>query len=201
MQGDGNDILYDGYSIDFLYIGRQLFEIFGLDGVTYSSVVQFFTELWQVYTVIALIVSFFLVIGIVYAYIRYNQMGDLETLQVETQERLWVELYGKNGHSDRWNGIEKHLSSENPNDWKLAIIEADVMLEEALDGAGYAGLSIGDKLKSVSPSALASLDDAWSAHKVRNAIAHGHDDFVLTKKIAQDTIVQYRKTLQELGGM
>lgn len=197
---DSNDITYDGFQIDFIYIGRQLFDVFGLSDLSFESFVSFLQTTWQVITVLGLLASFILMIGIVYAYIRYNQMGELETLQVTTQERLYQELYGGQTN-DRFADIQQHIQSDNPNDWKLAIIEADVMLEQALDEKGYAGMTIGDKLKSASPTNLQSLDEAWKAHKVRNAIAHSHDDFVLTKKLAQETIVQYHLVLRELGAV
>ena len=92
-----------------------------------------------------------------------------------------------------------HIQSVNPNDWRLAIIEADIMLEEALDEIGLAGNTIGEKLKGASTQQLRSLDDAWKAHRVRNEIAHAGADFVLTQRIAQETINQYQRVFLELG--
>lgn len=199
MSPDSNDIIFDAYQLDLIYIGRQIFDLFGFDGFSFDELLAFLTHIWNVFTVISLIVSVILVIGIVYAYIRYNQMGDLETIKVETQQRLYRELYGEDKKNTRWQDVEQHITSENPNDWKLAIIESDVMLEEALDDAGYTGATIADRLKGVPRGQLQTLDDAWTAHKVRNQIAHGGTDFVLTKKLTQDTIGQYRKVFHELG--
>jgi len=92
-----------------------------------------------------------------------------------------------------------HTASDNPNDWKLAIIEADIILDEALKKAGFGGGSLGERLRSISPAQLPSLDDAWQAHKVRNQIAHGGADFILTKRLAEDTIKQYRRVFTDLG--
>ena len=200
MEGaDSNDIVFDAYQLDFVYIGRQIFGLFNFDAFSYEELVAFLVHAWNVFTIISLIISCVIVVGIVYAYIRYNQMGDLETIKVETQHRLYRELYGEDKKNTRWQDVEQHISSENPNDWKLAIIEADVMLEEALDDTGYTGSTIGDRLKGVPRGQLQTLDDAWTAHKIRNQIAHGGSDFVLTKKAAQDAIGQYRKVFYELG--
>ena len=92
-----------------------------------------------------------------------------------------------------------HIASYSPSDWKLAIIEADIILDEILKDAGYAGTSLGERLRSISPERLRSLDDAWQAHKVRNQIAHGGADFILTQRLAQDTIKQYRRVFHEMG--
>lgn len=196
---DSNDITYQAYQVDFVYLGRQIFEIFGLGNVTYTAFLNFLSATWEIFTAVSLGLSAVLVIGIIYAYIKYNQMGDLESINIETQERLWDELYGGNNTNNRWEEVQRHITTDNPNDWKLAIIEADVMLEEMLESAGYAGSTIGDKLKSASPSNFKTLDDAWKAHRVRNNIAHGGADFVLTKKVAQETITQYRRVFQEFG--
>ena len=90
-----------------------------------------------------------------------------------------------------------HSGTNNPNDWKLAIIEADIMLGELLDAMGLGGTTIGEKLKSASPNSFKTLDQAWRAHRVRNEIAHAGSDFVLTKKAAQDTITQYKMVFEE----
>lgn len=196
---DPNDIVYEGYQIDFVYVGRVLFDLFGFDAPSYQSFVNFLATVWNIWTVVALVLSFFLLIAMIYAYIRNNQMGVLSSSYYLTQERLYKEIYGGGNVNSRWDDVQNHITTDNPNDWKLAIIEADVMLEEALESAGYAGLSVGDKLKSASPAQFRTLDDAWRAHKVRNQIAHGGADFVLTKKLAQETITQYRRVFQEFG--
>lgn len=196
---DQNDIVYQGYQIDFVYVGRKLFELFGLDGFSFAQFVSFIQTAWDVWVVLSFIISALAIIGFIYAYIRYNQMGELENVQIETQERLYREMYAKTGANSRWNDVEQHITTDNPNDWKLAIIEADVMLEEMLHSAGYAGATIGDKLKSASPTSFETLDAAWTAHKVRNRIAHDGADFVLTKRQAQETITLYKKVFTEFG--
>jgi len=114
-------------------------------------------------------------------------------------ERLYDEQFRGVIHSTRLQDVLTHSDSENPNDWKLAIIEADIILDDALKQKGYPGNSLGERLKNVSPQQLNSLQDAWEAHKVRNRIAHDGSDFILTKRIAEETIGRYRRVLSELG--
>jgi len=95
--------------------------------------------------------------------------------------------------------MTNHIASDNPNDWKLAIIEADILLDQTLKAKGFVGISLGERLRSISPAQLQSLDDAWQAHKVRNQIAHAGADFVLTRRLAEETIKQYRRVFAELG--
>ena len=68
-----------------------------------------------------------------------------------------------------------------------------------LKQCGYVGNSLGERLRTITPSQLSSIDDAWEAHKVRNRIAHDGADFVLTKRMAEQTIAQYRRVFSEFG--
>ena len=135
-----------------------------------------------------------------YAKLRNAQLGaEVDQLLLD-EEAAWAKKYGTDrGKNSKWEEVQNHVRSENPNDWRLAIIEADIMLEEALTNAGYVGMTIGDKLKTANDASFTTLQDAWDAHKVRNEIAHTGSDFVLTKKLANDTIIRYERVLREFG--
>ena len=196
---DQNDIVFDQYQIDFLAIFRAIFEAVGGSGITFDSIVDWLNSLWAIFVIFSFIIAALSLVGLIYAYIRNNQMGDLEAEAIASQEKLWQELHKGDRGNTRWADIESHINTDNPNDWKLAIIEADIILGEMLKEVGYAGTTIGEQLKSASPKNFASLDDAWTAHRVRNQIAHEGADFVLTKRLAQETLTQYRRVFQEFG--
>lgn len=99
----------------------------------------------------------------------------------------------------RWQVIGRYYNSANPSDWKLAVIEADIMLYEVLDKSGFPGESIGEMLKNTDRSKLQTLDLAWSAHKVRNEIAHSGLDYVLTRHTIEQAIANYEKVFEELN--
>lgn len=99
-----------------------------------------------------------------------------------------------------WQVILDHVNSENPAEWKLAILEADNMLDELLEEQGYFGESVADKLKAMSPSRISSYEGLWEAHKLRNQIAHGGAiDMDLSKKIARDAIAKFESAFRDLG--
>lgn len=97
----------------------------------------------------------------------------------------------------RWLHIEQLMQSFNENDWRQAIIEADIILEEMLDKMGYEGDTIGDKLKNVEESDFGTLDKAWEAHKVRNRIAHMGSTYKLTRQEAERVIGYFRDVFEE----
>lgn len=96
----------------------------------------------------------------------------------------------------RWEEVNRLLETESEGMWKLAILEADVMLGEMLTSLGYDG-DIGTQLKSVDPNTFQSYNEAWTAHKVRNKIAHEGKDFRITYEQAKATIELYEIVFNE----
>ena len=164
-----------------------------------EGVLEFLSSIWDVYVILAYIFCLILLVLYVYASIQKNLYADIQTQALRDGERLFNEKYRGGGGHSRVGDMVRHADSDNPNDWKLAIIEADIILDEILKQRGYAGVSLGERLKSVSPTQLATLNDAWEAHKVRNRIAHEGADFVLTKRVAQETIGRYQRVFNEFG--
>jgi len=167
------------------------------DGI--AGILGFLEVLWSVYAVIAYLVAGLCLSLYVYASVRKGQLEELQEELIAKAEELYDEQYRRSPRHDRLNDVLTHIATDNPNDWKLAIIEADIILDDTLKRAGFTGASLGERLRAITPSQLASLDDAWQAHKVRNQVAHGGADFVLTKRLAEDTIKQYRRVFEELG--
>lgn len=99
----------------------------------------------------------------------------------------------------RWQVVLNHVNSESPAEWKLAILEADNILDEILDAEGYEGETIGEKLKAMDPGVIHSYNDLWEAHKMRNQIAHETTTVELSKKSARDTINKFEVAFKELG--
>lgn len=97
----------------------------------------------------------------------------------------------------RWEKVLTHMNSDNQNDWKFAILEADIILAELLDTMSYRGETIADKLKKVEPSDFQTIEAAWEAHKVRNTIAHEGTNYVITEREAKRVISLYRVVFEE----
>lgn len=99
----------------------------------------------------------------------------------------------------RWEIVGRYYNSANQSDWKLAILEADIMLYEVLSKSGFQGESIGEMLKNTDRSKLNTLNDAWSAHKIRNEIAHSGTDYILSRNTVERAISEYEKVFDELN--
>lgn len=105
------------------------------------------------------------------------------------------EEISKNG--ERFEKIIEHVSSANQNDWRFAILEADIMLGDMLVSLGYEGETVGEMLKSVERGDLTTLDLAWEAHKIRNDVAHGGAEFHLSQREAKRVIDLYGQVFEE----
>jgi len=97
-----------------------------------------------------------------------------------------------------WESIRAKILSDSPSDWRLAIIEADIYLDKALDQNGYYGTTTSDKLKQATEK-LPSVQLAWEAHKVRNRIAHEGAAYTLTMPEARRVLSYFEITFRDLG--
>lgn len=181
--------------------------LFGADGI-FSALVGgtnstglwgFVIGLWNVYVILAYILSFLFLYLYVYASTQLNKLEQAQQEWFAAQEDLYARKYARLTPPNRFAELRAHGESDNPNDWKSAIIEADIIMDEEFKRLGYAGTSLGERLRSISPSAMRTLDDAWEAHKVRNQIAHAGPDFILTKRLVRDTLLRYERVFEELG--
>jgi len=90
----------------------------------------------------------------------------------DLQEFLTYKPYGAKRLVKRWKRLKDKLSTGMESEIKLAVIEADSMMDESLKLLGYKGESLGEKLDQVTPEVLSNVDSIREAHKVRNDIIH-----------------------------
>lgn len=99
--------------------------------------------------------------------------------------------------NQQWEKIVAHSESQNENDWRLAILEADIMLDRLLDSLSLPGDTMADKLKAVEKSDFTTIDLAWEAHKIRNQIAHEGSEFKLNQRETRRVISLYQEVFNE----
>lgn len=143
-----------------------------------------------VFTVITII----WIAGIIYLFIRTREIDNKEYHKYKS---INIKTYEKSGHNTQWQGILDHMESDNFAEWRIAILEADAMLDDVIKKAGGVGDTLGERLKSIDPDGFKSLQAAWDAHKVRNMIAHGGPDYQLTRREAKRVIDLYESVFHE----
>ena len=165
----------------------------------------FLLNIWPTWKVVSAVLSALAIYGIVHNLRGLRGIDEIENKifnpaladpEISPQEAVVMKKYARN---ERWEKVLGLMNSSNSSDWRLAIMEADVMLEELLSKLGLHGDSLGEMLKSADSNTFSTLDEAWDAHKVRNQVAHAGTDFQLTDRETKRVIAQFEKVFKEFG--
>ena len=149
------------------------------------------------FEVASVLVTIALIVGIVMLVIKTNW---LKSRVARWRHVLLHSDLSKVQAKRSWEDIERHFFAGDENDLKIAVIEADRILDNALRNAGILGTSLGDRLKKMKPAQLPNLDDVWQAHKLRNRIAH-EGDLAIKRDVAERALTVYREALESLGAL
>ncbi|MFA6430565.1 MAG: hypothetical protein WC229_01580 [Candidatus Paceibacterota bacterium] len=201
------------HSLDPFWIFRVLYELFtgGVNGSASSAakisvgISGFIHNIpYHLINFFARYVVFSILLSIVLLILSIIYIRRFTAIRKKIMDKIIPTEGEKESHADekemvnpKWQLIEKHINSDNQADWKLAILEADIMLAELLESMALPGDSIGEKLKAVEKSDFGSLEEAWEGHKIRNAIAHEGSDFLITEREAKRVISLYHKVFDE----
>lgn len=183
-------------------ITRLTYYFQGYDTTPFSSIwdyiVAWFRWFWSVWKVVAVFVALGLVGWVVYSYTKLRALRkEDEKIYGTAPVDEFLEKMPARAQNEKWVHVLELMNSSNPSDWRLAIIEGDVMLEELLKTLQLPGDSVGDKLKAVEPSDMLTLDAAWEAHKVRNRIAHSGSDFELNERETKRVLALFESVFKE----
>lgn len=168
-----------------------------LHGGCYGSVdglASFFAHLWLWIVAVGYALSIIGLLVIVYCIVR---LFELRKREEEFYSTLIAPSEGKSGMHPRFEHIRSLAEGASSSEWREAIIEADILLDEVLTQQGYEGDGVGEKLKAADPVEFKTLQNAWEAHKVRNQIAHQGSAFDLSALLAQRTITHYEAVFRE----
>ncbi len=173
------------------------FEIIGSTYTKYfANVFEPFFPMLNTIKPILIVFSLLFFTGIVFTVFRMREVSRREH---EYYKPIDVEEQEAKARIVEWEVIMEHLNSDNPAEWRIAILEADNILDRLFAEEGFMGGSLGERLKGLKTSDLVTLGDAWEAHKVRNTIAHEGSTFALENKQAKQAIGMYEKVFRELG--
>lgn len=142
-----------------------------------TSFVDFFTEnIWPVLfpyffwlNTIAVFVIFFMFLYLLKTKARIKELESEDEKKINDLF-LWVNDKPKS--NPRWDKIEKMAHSTSQSDWKLAIIEADSILDDLTKTLGFEGDNMGERMLNMNVKIFPYLNEAWKVHKLRNILAH-----------------------------
>ncbi|RJR14051.1 hypothetical protein C4585_01135 [Candidatus Parcubacteria bacterium] len=167
-----------------------------LENVATPSVYDSMVQGWYLYVLFGILISLPFFAIAIYCLVRVYLLRRHEA-QVFAAAAHTVEARDIPRTQLRWGRVLEQARGNSEHAWRLAILEADIMLAELLDLQGYKGETMADKMKQVNRANFNSIDAAWEAHKVRNRIAHDGSAHDLTQREARRVIGLYEKVFKE----
>lgn len=178
--------------------GSKGFQLHNSISIFFDNLPYYLVNIFARFTVFSIFFCIALVILIIIYLIKENKIREKIMQKVIVKpEEIKDKNINQTLENPKWKLVEEHINSDDPNKWKLAILEADIILSEMLERFSLPGESVGEKLKAVEPSDFDTLDQAWEAHKIRNAIAHQGSDFILNQREAKRVIGLYSEVFKE----
>ncbi len=98
-----------------------------------------------------------------------------------------------------WEKIRQLTQSEIPDDWKLAIVRADLVLVEIVDRIVHNGAPLEDRMARIEPSDFRTLPEAREAHAVRESLERTDNPLNLSQDEAKRVLELYAQVFQEFG--
>ena len=98
-------------------------------------------------------------------------------------------------YRSRWMTIEQQLKRDETNSYQICVLNADKLLDQALQEKGVTGTTMGDRMKQTKWS---NANSVWSAHKLRNQIAH-EPEVKLDYDGARRSLAAFKQALKDVG--
>lgn len=122
--------------------------------------------------------NFFFWVKIVAAFaIAVLLVADILLLSKRMRTDLRAALYGsvvprlkKSRYASRWEDVKGRLDEGSIASGKMALVEADRMLDEVLGKLGYAGKDAEEKAQNVKPGQLVGIENIKETQILRNRI-------------------------------
>lgn len=136
-------------------------------------------------TIIFFFAAVIVVGGLLFAIMEFTKKGS---------KHLDVDRYRA-----KWLSIEHQLKREEPSSRHLVILNADKLLDQALRERGVSGSTMGERLKAASKM-LSNNNATWSAHKLRNRVAH-ESDVDISHDDARRALSSFKQALKDVGAI
>ncbi len=145
--------------------------------------------------IIFIIFSFFCLAGVIYL---YKKTGYLHYDQLETWDILKnFKDYGSSKAQKQWRKIKQNFEKDDPVYWKVALLEAEKLMDEILVRMGLGSGTMDERLSRASVDEIPNLQDVIRARNLCQDIARD-PDYRLNKEDAEKTLGSFEKALLAL---
>ncbi len=161
----------------------------------FSQIINIIVQVFEYFRIAAIIISILMVFLIFLLMAKTQWLRD--AYLENTTELLKNRPYEANKFLKQWKGVSAKLKTGNEQAYKLAVIEADALLEEALEKMKFKGETIRDRLNQIPKTILEDTKDIEQAHQIRDNIVHD-PDYEVTLDQAKKVLFVYEKVLKQL---
>lgn len=145
--------------------------------------------------IISLIFSLILLYLIVYTIVKSGYFV--------VQAERWIEILGIKTVGRRrairgWRQILRRLRQKDQNQWKLAILEADKILDELIKFSGVKAETTESRLELLNPAQLSNLEEIKGIHRTALEIKR-NPDYQLSHENARAMIKIYAQAFKEFS--
>jgi len=117
----------------------------------------------------------------------------------DIKEFLTYRPYGVPKATKKWAKIREKLKKNSELERKLAVIEADALLDKSLKDLKIGGATLEESLrKRIGPYTISNIEEVKRAHQIRNKIVH-QPETSLALEEAEEVLDIYEKALKDLG--
>ena len=161
-----------------------------------------FTNLaWEIYdsiVVIFIILDIALVAGFIYAYSKaWHYHPDYKSKEGTGVGMAHRQTVHDIVMKERWHATMAKFALGTPEAERVAIIEADALVDAALKNMQIEGDHLADRLSNLESDAIESMPRIWRAHRMRNDLVHT-PGFGITQQDAERTMRDYEAFLKEV---
>jgi len=176
-----------------------------LDEILINSLKNFFLDpqslsfkdyyLIEIFKVLFLAFSFFFLGYIIWALIYTSWFKRI--FWWDFKEFITFRPYLKKVFASKWKKIKRRLVSGIEAEAKLAILEADELLNDFLSQYGFEGATLEEKLEKLTRDILLNIEEVKEIRKVRKAIVED-PSYRLSFREAREILNVYEKALKDL---
>ncbi len=140
----------------------------------------------QTVTLIFFFAGIFIIGGLLFTFI---------SLVKRSPKSLDIEKY-----QSRWKTIEAELNRDDHKGYIVCIMNADSLLDKALQERGISGKTMAERMKEYQGK-WTNGNGLWAAHKLRNRVVHEPETVQLDYERARQALIAFKQALKDVGAI
>ncbi len=187
--------LFDPTYLNIEYVFNKIYNSIGPIWDTITD-----PHTWTIIGIISVCISILSLFIIIFSLVRLIeiQIFDAQEIEHEINHALARDKETDRSTNPRWKYIQTLIESPNESDWRIAVLEADTLLEESLKEKDIVGNNMSELLEEAKANGYPNIQGAWDAHLIRNKIAHEGADFPFTQIEGRRVIKLYQNIFEDL---